>query len=642
MLWQLLIQIRNVASEPEEEDECGLYLAPSAIPGGTGLGMYSGSQSYLKGERFADADLLILLHKIEWHNGHQPHEFLWNDYVWGSSMFPGTEYDVDDIETTAMVSSGFGAAINCMIPLINVEDENRDDWSSYEMTLSGVSSQSPGAGAFTPYFGRRFMAIRDIAPYSELYTDYGEDYFNSRRGYDFMPFLRDYKVADQLLESLLRHMERLRGGGDEGNKSRRPWVQERKHSKRRSPLIGNAQFQQDLFRTISTPLRLWNRKTFHALPDPDSATLDDIQQLLNFGGTKYKTYNATVRSHEWMRENGQCMDHIMDGISNIPDAGRGGFARRFIPKDGLVAPAPLIHLPDRSVLTLYGSYENMDQGQVYRNASDPVGHQLLLNYCWGHRDSTLLLCPYGLLNFHINHDSRNPNTKIVWPEKCRLRHPEWFEMPIEAWGRTGHSGLSMDYVALRNIQPGEEITVDYGHEWERAWQGHAKRFDPPRRYYTPAFELNKRVDLTIPTVYEEHDVQFVDVLTSCRGHFLPNDYKVQSFKFGFQDEDEYDDFFLCRALRRQDTNTTTTEDDRYIVEVFTSAPFYQQESDEEETIHDDPALVLFDLPRDAFFFIDIPYKRDHHQEWAFRHDMRIPDELFPDVWKNYDQNDDEQ
>ena len=44
--------------------------------------------------------------------------------------------------------------------------------------------------------------------------------------------------------------------------------------------------------------------------------------------------------------------------------------------------------------------------------------------------------------------------------------------------------------------------------------------------------------------------------------------------------------------------------------------------------------VLFDLPREAFMFVDLPYSRDIHQPWAFRHMMGIPDEIMPDIWRN--------
>ena len=41
---------------------------------------------------------------------------------------------------------------------------------------------------------------------------------------------------------------------------------------------------------------------------------------------------------------------------------------------------------------------------------------------------------------------------------------------------------------------------------------------------------------------------------------------------------------------------------------------------------------LFDLPRDAFFFEDLEYTRDHALENAFRHDIRIPDDIMPKAW----------
>ena len=68
------------------------------------------------------------------------------------------------------------------------------------------------------------------------------------------------------------------------------------------------------------------------------------------------------------------------------------------------------------------------------------------------------------MTFLINHDVENPNTKVVWTERSRLRHPEWLEMPVRKWSSIYHSGLSFDFVALRDIEPDEEITINYGTE----------------------------------------------------------------------------------------------------------------------------------------------------------------------------------
>ncbi len=48
----------------------------------------------------------------------------------------------------------------------------------------------------------------------------------------------------------------------------------------------------------------------------------------------------------------------------------------------------------------------------------------------------------------------------------------------------------------------------------------------------------------------------------------------------------------------------------------------------------DKGEVFWNVPSDAFYFSDIPYTRDHHLFEAFRQSIMIPDELFPDAWKN--------
>lgn len=118
---------------------------------------------------------------------------------------------------------------------------------------------------------------------------------------------------------------------------------------------------------------------------------------------------------------GKCLDNIRYGKSNIPHAGRGAFATRSIRSEsvifimellcllylfnmtfavsytegGLVAPAPLLHIPDRDILTMYAEKLDDRTGEEYRDISKPIGHQLLVNYCFGHKASSILLCPYG-------------------------------------------------------------------------------------------------------------------------------------------------------------------------------------------------------------------------------------------------------
>ena len=111
-----------------------------------------------------------------------------------------------------------------------------------------------------------------------------------------------------------------------------------------------------------------------ALPANDT----QIDSVMQSGGTSMQHYNESIRSLEWLEEHGQCMDNIRDGISTIPHAGRGAFANRFIPQGGLVAPAPLIHLPNRAVLNMY-DFKYTDEETMTRDETKPIHKQLLLN-----------------------------------------------------------------------------------------------------------------------------------------------------------------------------------------------------------------------------------------------------------------------
>jgi hypothetical protein len=532
-----------------------------------------------------------------------------------TAMFPGMEDDIyNALEQSSIISSGFGAAINCMLPLVNVADEEVDDGSDqgYQLTTSGLSSSSPGAGAITPMTGRIFVATSDIEPFAELYADYGYSYFTGRDIYNSVPLDFHYDEADKLINRYLKMFVFLRKAAAVGNDSTL------------SQLLNSTEFEKDVYNFMIDTRGIWREsRLLHALPGPD-ISIPELKNLMDFGGTGMQHYNASIKSREWMEEHGQCIDNIEDGVSTIPHAGRGAFASRFIPKGGMVSPAPLVHLPDRRNLAVYREWIDSNH-KSQRNLSAPIHQQLLLNYCFGHAQSTLLLCPYGPLTFLINHNAENPNTKIQWSKNHR--HPEWFEMPLEKWGDKNHNGLSIDFVALQDIEKGEEITIDYGEEWERAWQEHERNFDAPRPKYIPAFELNKMIDLVIPT-YFEVDKNFEEVMTFCRQHFFPDEFKAKPHTFDFDGEENYGNFYLCRVYDRDDTSNT------YTAEVIEREWIENSKYDHEWTHKDTPVLILFDLPRDAFFFRDVPYGRDHHQFWSFRHDMRIPDDMFPDVWKN--------
>lgn len=347
----------------------------------------------------------------------------------------------------------------------------------------------------------------------ELFVSYGSNYFSGRqKDYGLLPTLKDYEQGDSLVRKLLNlvddgtaekqlttHNETQTNAGNKSSLRIEP-----QSTSARRPLA-TPSIQSTVLDLLQTLADVWQSRPLETLP----AKPEHVSYVSQYG-TSNLHFNRSIRSLDWLEEHGLCMDNIRSGPSStIPQAGgRGAFAARFIPKGNVVAPMPLIHIPDRNLYRMYDSSmprdnDDDDEGQLYRNASAPVHWQLMLNYCFGHRHSSLLLCPYGVLTSTINHSQQRANTKIMWSQKAS-RHYEWLEQPVREWGRTRHAGLAFELIATRDIRPGEEIVLDYGDEWEAAWQEHVATWKPPpppwgSKSYVTADEFNQRLDVPIHT-----------------------------------------------------------------------------------------------------------------------------------------------
>jgi hypothetical protein len=121
----------------------------------------------------------------------------------------------------------------------------------------------------------------------------------------------------------------------------------------------------------------------------------------------------------------------------------------------IIVPVPTLHVTDQDVPTI------RDKG-----SGEVKGTQLLLNYCFGHMESSLLLCPItnAILINHCSNRKPNPacmegpNAKLRWTSAWDTTTPQWLEMTIEELASQESRGLSMEIVALRDIERGEEVS----------------------------------------------------------------------------------------------------------------------------------------------------------------------------------------
>lgn len=524
--------------------------------------------------------------ELPWHNEWRDIFWLWDDYSWSAEAFEGMEYETDGGEGVSGNSPGIGAAINCLLPLVNVDD------MGLEMSNAGLHrSKDPGSGAITPYHNRRTTAYTDIPAGMELFISYGEGYFSSRSEvYGPMPFDRHYRQADKVLRKYLRLKQRYL---------------------KDAPVA----LLEDLWNLIVNNSYAGHSRGLAALPSHH----ERVEAVVEVG-TAQQYFNRSIQTLEWLEENGKCIDNIQPGLSKIPQAGRGAFASRPIPKNGLVTSAPLIHIPNRSLLTMYEATE--DETHIIADTSKPVHQQLMLNYCFGHAKSSVLLSPYGSWTNLINH-SLKPNTRIAWADD--MAHPEWLNLPTELLEQQEHAGLMFDYIALRDIEEGEEITIDYGDEWQAAWDEHVRNWKPPKNAneYQAAYELNEDVDLVIRTIREPSYSENLRL-------FVREEYRLMA---GLEETET--EWYNALILDRYEYKGET----RYMAQLFVVDDDDETEmsymaTDDGNNIADERPEILFSVPRDAFAFDDVPYSRDHAMQTAFRHDMRVPDDMFPPAWKD--------
>ena len=337
------------------------------------------------------------------------------------------------------------------------------------------------------------------------------------------------------------------------------------------------------------------------------------------------------RNLEWLQQHGTCGDHIVAGRSTIRQAGHGAFASRKLPKDTVVAQLPMIHITNRSRLDMY-HFVLQNHTKVVDTSRGVAGQQLLLNYCYGHGESSLLLCPYGPMTNYINHNQSNANVRLQWGRPETGNHmPELLNKTVKEIETSSASTgkLAMELLATRDIEAGEEIIMDYGDEWEAAWNAHVASWEPPHKGHKTAVELNADTTSRLRTVFEEHTEQHYPdgVRLYCDTGVEKSDDWKKSYESGKLEEYLWKTdaaWWPCEILR---VKTADNGDVLYTTHMFE----VDEKTGGEEAKN---SILVRDVPRAVFHFIDKPYMSDTFLPNAFRHDIRIPDDLFPAAWRN--------
>jgi hypothetical protein len=217
--------------------------------------------------------------------------------------------------------------------------------------------------------------------------------------------------------------------------------------------------------------------------------------------------------------------------------------------------------------------------------------------------------------------------KVVWSrDGMTSHHDSWFLKEPNEMLSTKGSHLALDYVATRDIMKGEELFLDYGDEWEKAWQHHTANWESRNAWsamYTAARAWNEVMgDQAIRTAEEAScDPYAANLQIRCHIHLEEEDWGPIS-DWGLLDYG-----FPCDILDRSQDGMGNYS---YKVRMTTEA------TDRWDFEFESPETLDIDgVPRSAIRFFDAPFTSDLHLQGAFRHSIELPDELMQDTWKNH-------
>jgi len=333
----------------------------------------------------------------------------------------------------------------------------------------------------------------------------------------------------------------------------------------------------------------------------------------------------TGRTVDWLMDNGVCLANLMPEMSTIKGAGRGAFATRFIPKGAIVSASPLVPIDRSAAMTKRIKLS----GKV--RASKP---QLLVNYCMGRDNSTVIFYPTAPVVNLINHGQDKANVRLQWSSLTARDVPNMSSLSLEEISLLNFTNIVMDYVAIKDIHPNDEVVLDYGQQWKDAWQQHVTQWSPPNNAntYSPSYVMDE-VAALIRTEKEQLNHPYSSsVMTACFYRYSTHERNegIARSKPELSEETtvvkwkadrrafNYRNLRPCSIMQRFEVDGQIT---------YTAMMKNWNGMRKEELIPKGEMHVVNTIPRNAIKFVDKLYSTDMHLSNGFRHEIQIPENM---------------
>jgi hypothetical protein len=476
------------------------------------------------------------------------------------------------------------------------------------------SSGHPSRGAISSYYNMTMQASADIPVGMELFANFGDSWDSYTEDIYEQALNRwDYMAADQLLGKMYDYS--------------RKYQQELSHGDLGMDVVD---FMRE---TILGPHHGRRAKSIRSLLPPTPKKVQEAHQL---GGTFLYRNRDMIKSQEWLQTRGICVDNMEIKTSTIPGAGFGAFATRDFKEGERIAISPMILIADKKLLDMYKIHELLDEnggkmGLAY-DFEQPIGQQLAMNYAFGHAESSILFLPTAPLVSYINHDSDYYNAYVDWSDHDYLTsRDEVNAAPLKdlktSWAQ---QSVVFHYIAVQDIKKGDEILIDYGDDWEEAWEQYNEAL--PKTATSPAHAMDvakQYIDQPFPTDLKVGKIPYPKgVVTACYIQVgEPVDGRPKNNAMG-------------QAILPW-TGPATPEamkgGDLVVCDLISSAAdefgSYAYTVKARLKVNNEIAQIE-GVPHSAITLVDRPYTSAIHTPGAFRHWIEIDDQRFPQQWRD--------
>jgi len=236
----------------------------------------------------------------------------------------------------------------------------------------------------------------------------------------------------------------------------------------------------------------------------------------------------------------------------------------------------------------------------------------------------------------INHASarkgsnRLPNTKIRWAtDHAETQHSLHSSVDLVLKRKAKRPFL--EFVATRDIEPDEEILIDYGEAWEDAWNSHLTDWSLQQSLEKQSSSVsilemnNNKFDVS-------HDWSDVHMTFCSRLEVYDETLAGNAAEFhGFDNDNEL--FYLNNfessliPCKIQGANREKeTFDVVYYYDV--NHEVMGKKIGRKLKIYSSKYLIMKDLPAESLQF------SEKKSAISFRHEILIPDDVFPEFWKD--------